>query len=141
MNSVSEKLALPASVLATPELVTFLTRLNSVAYTMPFISVAMFHMLVNDARVPTPSVLPEQVLPASVLTLQTHGGSELSPSMLHSAGVMHGVACAGLPPGQKWPTGQRTGTGEVVPARQPKPGGALQAPLHVAAVCPPVAPK
>jgi hypothetical protein len=97
-------------------------------------------MCSNVASVPTPSSEPYVLLPASVLTFHTHGGSALSPTVLHSAGVRQGVAGAGVPPGQKCPMGHCTGVALVAPARHPKPAGALQAPLHVAAVCPPVVP-
>ena len=76
----------------------------------------------------------ELPLPARVEAFHTHCGSALRPVVLHSEGTAQGVAGAGVPPGQKWPTGHTTGVALVEPARHPKPGAALQVPLQVALV-------
>ena len=88
------------------------------------------------ANVPIPSEMPKFPFPASVLTFHTQGGSAASPTAPQFARIMQGVAGAGVPPGQKCPSGHCTGVALVDPARHPNPGAALQAPLHVAAVRP-----
>jgi hypothetical protein len=67
-------------------------------------------------------------LPDRVVTVQTQYGSALSPSTLHSDGVLQGTAGAGVPPGQKKPAAQVEGVALVDPAAQPCPGAALQTP-------------
>ena len=74
-------------------------------------------------------------LPARVVTLKTHAGSALSPTTAQFAGVMQGMAGAGVPPGQKYPTAHCVAfAGETDPAAHPLPGAALQAPEQVALV-------
>ncbi len=63
------------------------------------------------------------------------GGSALSPATAQFAGTMQGVAGAGEPPGQKYPTKQSVAlVGDTDPAAHPLPGRAVQAPLHAALV-------
>ena len=77
----------------------------------------------------------ETPLPARVVTLHTQGGSALSPTTAQFAGVMQGVAGAGVPPGQKNPTAHNVAfAGDTDPAAHPLPGAALQAPEQVALV-------
>ena len=85
------------------------------------------------AAVPRPSakgvVLP---FPARVVTFHTQGGSALSPTPAQFAGVKQGVAGAGVPPGQKYPTLHRVAfAGDTDPAAHPLPGAALQAPVQL----------
>ena len=65
------------------------------------------------------AVDPDDPLPASVVTFHMHGGSALSPVALQLPGVPHGTAGAGLPPGQKCPTGHSAAAALVAPAAQP----------------------
>ena len=63
------------------------------------------------------------------------GGSALSPATAQFAGTRQGMAAAGEPPGQKYPTGQSVAlAGDTDPAAHPLPGRAVQAPLHAALV-------
>ena len=74
-------------------------------------------------------VLP---FPARVDTFHTQGGSALSPTPAQFAGVRQGMAGAGVPPGQKYPTLHRVAfAGDMDPATHPLPGKALQAPVHL----------
>ena len=76
-------------------------------------------------------------LPARVVTFHKQGGSALSPTPAQFAGVMQGMAGAGVPPGQKYPTahcGAFEGEMMIDPAAHPLPGKALQAPEQVALV-------
>ncbi len=57
-------------------------------------------------------------------------GSAVRPEGVHREGTRQGVAGAGVPPGQKFPTAHSNGVEVVEPAAQPQPGGALQAPLQ-----------
>ncbi len=51
------------------------------------------------------------------------------------ASVMQGMAGAGVPPGQKYPTAHCVAlAGDTDPAAHPLPGAALQAPEQVALV-------
>ena len=70
--------------------------------------------------------------PAKVVTFHTHGGSALSPATTQFAGVRQGVAGAGVPPGQKYPTVHFVAfAGDTDPAAHPLPGAALQGPVQV----------
>ena len=81
-------------------------------------------------------------LPARVFTFHTQGGSALSPTLAQFAGVMQGMAGAGLPPGQKYPTAHSVAfAGDTDPAAHPLPGAALQAPEQAALVRFTAAPK
>lgn len=75
-------------------------------------------------------------MPASELTFHKQGGSAGSPLAPQLPGTRQGSAGAGLPPGQKNPGAHCVGAALTDPAAHPKPGDALQAPLHVACVCP-----
>ncbi len=72
--------------------------------------------------------------PAIVVTFQTQGGSAARPLAAQLPGVAQGVAGAGLPPGQKWPSAHSAGVGATDPAGHPYPAAALHGPLHVALV-------
>ena len=70
--------------------------------------------------------------PARGVTFHTPGGSALSPAPAQFAGVKQGMAGAGVPPGQKYPTAHRVAfAGETDPAAHPLPGAALQAPVQL----------
>ena len=70
--------------------------------------------------------------PARVVTFHTQRGSALSPTPAQFAGVMQGMAGAGVPPGQKYPTLHKVAfAGEMDPAAHPLPGAALQAPVQL----------
>ena len=87
------------------------------------------------AAVPWPSAKDALPLPARVVTFHTQGGSALSHTPAQFAGVRQGMAGAGVPPGQKYPTAHRVAfAGETDPAAHPLPGAALQAPEQVALV-------
>ena len=88
------------------------------------------------AAAPTPLAKGLQLpLPARVVTFHTQGGSALSPTPAQFAGVMQGVAGAGMPPGQKYPALHCVAfAGETDPAAHPLPGAALQGPEQVALV-------
>ncbi len=64
----------------------------------------------------------------------------MSPAAPQFPGVPQGIAGAGLPPGQKKPGAHCAATADVDPAAHPKPGAALQGPLHVGTVLPAAAP-
>ena len=69
-------------------------------------------------------------------------GSTLSPASAQLAGVMQGVAGAGVPPEQKNPTAHCVAlAGETDPAAHPLPGAALQAPEQMPFERPTEAPK
>ena len=71
-------------------------------------------------------------LPARFVTFHTQGGSALSPISAQFAGVMQGIAGAGVPPGQKYPALHReVFAGETDPAAHPLPGAELQAPVQL----------
>ena len=102
--SAAAELPLPAKVLESPEYVTARMRLllASATYRVPSASTdAMPAGSLKAAAVPSPFAKLALPLPAKVLTLQTQGGSALSPGMPQLAGVIQGVAGAGEPPGQK----------------------------------------
>ena len=80
-------------------------------------------------------------LPARVVTFHTQGGSALSPTPAQFAGVMQGMAGAGVPPGQKYPTAHCVAfAGETDPAAHPLPGTALQGLVQVEVEAPPLSP-
>ena len=96
----------------------------------------------KEAAVPWPfkkgAALP---LPARVVTFHTQGGSALSPTPAQFAGVWQGMAGAGVPPGQKYPTAHCVAfAGEMDPAAHPLPGAALQGPVQVPLESPAEAP-
>ena len=94
------------------------------------------------ATVPWPLKKDALPLPARVDTFHTQGGSALSPTPAQFAGVIQGVAGAGVPPGQKYPTAHWVAlAGDTEPAGHPKPGRAVQVPLHAARVRFTTAPK
>ena len=69
-------------------------------------------------------------------------GSALNPATAQFEGVMQGVAGAGVPPGQKYPTAHWVAlAGDTEPAGHPLPGRAVQVPLHAALVRFTTAPK
>ncbi len=130
-------LPLPARVLTRPEEVTALMRLllRSATYTTPEASIATPAGLLKEAAAPWPSAKDALPLPARVDTFHIHGGSALSPAVAQFAGVIQGMAGAGVPPGQKYPTAHSVAfAGETDPAAHPLPGAALQAPVQVALV-------
>ncbi len=84
------------------------------------------------AAAPWPLAKDALPLPERVVTFHRHGGSALSPAPAQFAGVRQGVAGAGVPPGQKYPTLHRVAfAGETDPAAHPLPGDALQAPVQL----------
>ena len=93
------------------------------------------------ATVPWPLEKDALPLPARVVTFQKQPGSAFSPTPAQFAGVMQGVAGAGVPPGQKCPTGHRVAfEGDTDPAAHPLPGAALQAPEQLPLESPAEAP-
>jgi hypothetical protein len=76
-----------------------------------------------------------------VAVTHAQGGSAVRPLAPHSAGVVHGSAGAGVPPGQKNPRAHSEALLVVEPAAQPKPRGATHAPLQEGEVSPSAAPK
>ena len=115
---------------------------QSATYTTPEASAATPEGLEKVAAAPWPLakgvVLP---FPARVVTFHTQGGSALSPTTAQLAGVMQGMAGAGVPPGQKYPTLHRVAFAEETdPAAHPLPGAALQAPVQLPLVSPAEAP-
>ncbi len=114
----------------------------SATYTTPEASAATPFGYWKVAAVPWPLakgvVLP---FPARVVTFHTQGGSALSPTPAQLAGVMQGIAGAGVPPGQKYPTVHCVAlVGETDPATHPLPGAALQRPVQVEVEAPPLSP-
>ena len=93
------------------------------------------------AAIPWPFVKVVPPFPARVVTFHTQGGSALSPTPAQFEGVMQGMAGAGVPPGQKYPTLHRVAfAGDTDPAAHPLPGTALQGPLQVEVEAPPLSP-
>ena len=93
------------------------------------------------AAVPRPLAKVVLPFPARVITFQTQGGSALSPTPAQFAGVMQGMAGAGVPPGQKYPTAHCvTFAREMDPAAHPLPGAAVQAPVQLPLESPAEAP-
>ncbi len=78
--------------------------------------------------------LPAPPSPASVLTFQKQGGCASSPATGQAVAGVQGTTTAGLPPGQKLPTGQRCAEELVDPAAHPHPALPLQLPLQAALV-------
>ena len=69
------------------------------------------------------------------------GALRSAPLLRSFAGVMQGVAGAGVPPGQKSPTLHRVAfEGDTDPAAHPLPGAALQAPVQLPLESPAEAP-
>ncbi len=106
--------------------------LKSATYTTPEASAATPKGKLKAAAAPWPLTKVALPFPARVDTFHTQGGSALSPTPAQFAGVMQGMAGAGVPPGQKYPTAHRVAfAGETDPAAHPLPGGALQAPVQL----------
>ena len=106
--------------------------LYSATYTKPEASAATPTGQLKVATVPWPLAKDALPLPARVVTFHTQGGSALSPTPAQLAGVMQGMAGAGVPPGQKYPTLHRVAfAGDTEPAAHPLPGAALQAPVQL----------
>ena len=76
------------------------------------------------------AALPALPSPASVLTFQKHRGCASSPATGQALAGTQGTTAAGLPPGQKLPTGHSCTAGPTDPAAQPHPGAPLQLPLQ-----------
>jgi len=113
----------------------------SATYTTPEASAATPAGLLKEATAPWPSAKDALPLPARVVTFHTQGGSALSPTVAQFAGVRQGMAGAGVPPGQKYPTAHRVAfAGETDPAAHPLPGTALQAPEQLPLESPAEAP-
>ena len=109
---------------------------------MPLQSAATPRGVLKRADVPAPSRKAAVPFPASVVTFHKHTGSALRPAAPQLAGVMQGVAGAGLPPGQKRPGAHCVALAALTePAAHPKPGGALHGPLQEALARPGAAPN
>ena len=104
----------------------------SATYTNPEASAATPAGRLKVAAAPWPLAKVVLSLPARVVTFHTQGGSALSPTPAQFAGVIQGMAGAGVPPGQKYPTLHSVAfAGETDPAAHPLPGAALQAPVQL----------
>jgi hypothetical protein len=113
----------------------------SATYTSPEASTATPVGLLKVAAVPWPLAKVVPPFPARVVAFHTQGGSALSPTPAQFAGIRQGVAGAGVPPGQKYPTAHCVAfAGDTDPAAHPLPGAALQAPEQVPLESPAEAP-